>query len=180
MRLGTRVSRFLPSGNAIFSRREDPPRAGEEGQGLLLLVDTSYSLRVRPLHDGLPTLPQPRPIRAIPERITGWAGTIFRNRLGSLYTARARRYCTVLFLAGRDERYCFKLSVLTKRIRLPEHGKSEVSHRLKPNGSKRIIARKILKMVNRREAMIVLYLVGDIVQDGMLDGSLAMSILGGF
>ena len=63
---------------------------------------------------------------------------------------------------------------------MPEHGKSEISHRLKPNGSKKIIARKILKMVNRREAMIVLYLVGDIVQDGMLDGSLAMSVIRGF
>ena len=180
MRLGTRVSRFLPSGNAIFSRREDPPRAGEEGQGLLLLVDTSYSLRVRPLHDGLPTLPQPRPIRAIPERTAGWAGTIFRDRPSSLYTARPRRDCPVLFLAGRDERYCFKLSLLVKRIRLPEHGKSEVSHRLKPNGSKKIIARKILKMVNRREGAIVLYFLGDILQDGMLDGSLAMSLIGGF
>jgi len=63
---------------------------------------------------------------------------------------------------------------------LPEHGKSEISHRLKPNGSKKIIARKILKMVTKREAAIVLYLVGDVLQDGMLDGSLAMSILGGF
>jgi len=63
---------------------------------------------------------------------------------------------------------------------LPEHGKSEVSHRLKPNGSKKIIARKILKMVNRREAAIVLYLVGDVLQDGMLDGSLAMSMIGVF
>ena len=179
MRLGTRVSRFLPSGNAIFSRREDPPRAGEEGQGLLLLVDTSYSLRVRPLHDGLPTLPQPRPIRAIPERTAGWAGTIFRNRLGSLYTARARRYCTVLFLAGRDERYCFKLSLPGKRIRLPEHGKSEVSHRLKPNGSKKIIARKILKSLTRKEIAIGLYVLGDFLQDGLIDGSLITS-LGGF
>jgi len=63
---------------------------------------------------------------------------------------------------------------------LPEHGKSEISHRLKPNGSKKIIARKILKMVNRREAAIVLYLVGDVLQDGMLDGSLAMSMIGVF
>jgi len=63
---------------------------------------------------------------------------------------------------------------------LPEHGKSEVSHRLKPNGSKKIIARKILKMVNRREGAIVLYFLGDILQDGMLDGSLALSIVGGF
>ena len=63
---------------------------------------------------------------------------------------------------------------------MPEHGKSEVSHRLKPNGSKKIIARKILKMVNRREAAIVLYLVGDVLQDGMLDGSLAMSMIGVF
>ena len=63
---------------------------------------------------------------------------------------------------------------------MPEHGKSEISHRLKPNGSKKIIARKILKMVNRREAAIVLYLVGDVLQDGMLDGSLAMSMIGVF
>ena len=63
---------------------------------------------------------------------------------------------------------------------MPEYGKSEVSHRLKPNGSKKIIARKILKMVNRREAAIVLYLVGDVLQDGMLDGSLAMSMIGVF
>ena len=63
---------------------------------------------------------------------------------------------------------------------MPEHGKSEVSHRLKPNGSKKIIARKILKMVNRREGAIVLYFLGDILQDGMLDGSLALSIVGGF
>src|SRR5437867_2144345 len=180
MRLGTRVSRFHPNANAIFSRHWNSRRAGEEAPSLLLLEYSGNSLRVRPVHDGLPTLPQPRPIRAIPERITGWAGTIFRNRLGSLYTARARRYCTVLFLAGRDERYCFKLSVLTKRIRLPEHGKSEISHRLKPNGSKKIIARKILKMVNRREAAIVLYLVADVLQDGMLDGSLAMSVIGVF
>ena len=180
MRLGTRVSRFLPSGNAIFSRREDPPRAGEEGQGLLLLVDTSYSLRVRPLHDGLPTLPQPRPVCAISQRVTGGAGTVFRDRPSSIHTACAWGYCTVLLLARRDERYCFKLSLPGKRIRLPEHGKSEVSHRLKPNGSKKIIARKILKMVNRREAAIVLYFLGDILQDGMLDGSLAMSLIGGF
>ena len=63
---------------------------------------------------------------------------------------------------------------------MPEHGKSEISHRLKPNGSKKIIARKILKMVNRREAAIVLYLVGYVLQDGMLDGSLAMSMIGVF
>ena len=68
---------------------------------------------------------------------------------------------------------------------MPEHGKSEISHRLKPNSSKKIIARKILKMVNRREAAIVLYLVGDVLQDGMLqdgmlDGSLAMSMIGVF
>src|SRR5437867_4013246 len=99
MRLGTRVSRFLPSGNAIFSRRDDPRRAGEEGPSLLLLEYSRHSLLIRPVHDGLPALPQPWPIRAISQRITGWTGTVFRNRPGSLYTGRPRRDCPVLFLA---------------------------------------------------------------------------------
>ena len=63
---------------------------------------------------------------------------------------------------------------------MPEHGKSEVSHRLKPNGSKKIIARKILKMMARKETAMAVYMVADFLQDGMLDGSLALSIVGGF
>ena len=62
---------------------------------------------------------------------------------------------------------------------MPEHGKSEVSHRLKPNGSKKIIARKILKSLTRKEIAIGLYVLGDFLQDGLIDGSLITS-LGGF